>query len=160
MAIRIIKNFLKKKDFKELENIMHGVFFPWYLNSVVNPKDGFYQLVHIFFIDHKINSQFFKDLKPVLDILKPRELLRIKANLLFKTPEIVEHGYHRDQKTLAHETAILYLNSNNGYTQFKDGQKITSEKNKLVKFDGSLRHTGSSCTDHSYRTVINFNYIL
>ena len=160
MAIRIIKNFLKKKDFKELENIMHGVFFPWYLNSVVNPKDGFYQLVHIFFIDHKINSQFFKDLKPVLDILKPRELLRIKANLLFKTPKIVEHGYHRDQKPLAHKTAILYLNSNNGYTQFKDGQKITSEKNKLVKFDGSLWHTGSSCTDHPYRTVINFNYIL
>jgi hypothetical protein len=160
MAIRTIKNFLKKKDFKHLENTMHGVSFPWFLNAVLPTRPHFYQLCHIFFIDHKVNSQFFKDLKPILDILKPRELLRIKANLLFKTPKIVEHGYHRDQKTLAHETAILYLNSNNGYTQFRDGQKITSEKNKLVKFDGSLRHTGSSCTDHSYRTVINFNYIL
>ena len=158
MAIRTIKNFLKKKDFKHLENTMHGVCFPWFLNGVVRPGDGFYQLCHIFFIDHKINSPFFKDLKPILDILKPRELLRIKANLLFKTPKIFEHGYHLDANE-PHHTAILYLNSNNGYTRFKDGKKITSEKNKLIKFDGSLPHTGSSCTDYSYRTVINCNYI-
>ena len=158
MAIRTIKNFLKKKDFKHLENTMHGVFFPWFLNAVVTTRPDFYQLCHIFFIDHKVNSPFFKNLKPILDILKPRELLRIKANLLFKTPKIVEHGYHVDTNE-PHHTAILYLNSNNGYTRFKDGKKITSEKNKLIKFDGSLPHTGSSCTDHSYRTVINFNYI-
>ena len=158
MAIRTIKNFLKKKDFKQLENTMHGVFFPWFLNAVVTTRPDFYQLCHIFFIDHKVNSQFFKDLKPILDILKPRELLRIKANLLFKTPKIVEHGYHVDTNE-PHHTAILYLNSNNGYTRFKDGKKITSEKNKLIKFDGSLQHTGSSCTDHSHRTVINCNYI-
>ena len=158
MAIRIIKNFLKKKDFKHLENTMYGFFFPWFINAVVKPGDGFHQLCHIFFNDHKVNSPFFKNLKPILDILKPRELLRIKANLLFKTPKIVEHGYHVDM-TKPHHTAILYLNSNNGYTRFKDGKKITSEKNKLIKFDGSLRHTGSSCTDHSHRTVINCNYI-
>ena len=159
MAIHIIKNLLKKKDFKHLENIIHGKNFPWYLNPVVRPKDKLYQFTHVFYY-HKINSQFFKDLKPVLDILKPRELLRIKANLLFSTPEIVEHGYHLDYKTRPHQTAILYLNSNNGYTRFRGGKKITSEKNKLVKFDGSLWHTGSSCTNQQHRTVINFNYIL
>jgi hypothetical protein len=170
MAIRTIKNFLKKEDFKHIDDTLHGIFFPWFLNPVVTtqrtflghiptkPSD-FYQLCHLFFIDHKVNSEFFKDLKPILDILKPRELLRIKANLVFKTPKIVEHGYHVDTDE-PHHTAILYLNSNNGYTRFRDGKKITSEKNKLIKFDGSLRHTGSSCTDHSHRTVINFNYIL
>jgi len=160
MAIHIIKNLLKKKDFKHLENILHRENFPWYLNTVVRPKDKFYQLCHLFFIYHKVNSQFFKDLKPILDILKPRELLRIKANLLFKTPTIIEHGYHVDYRTRPHQTAILYLNSNNGYTRFRGGKKITSEKNKLVKFDGSLWHTGSSCTDQQHRIVINFNYIL
>ena len=84
----------------------------------------------------------------------------IKANLLFKTPTIIEHGYHVDYRTRPHQTAILYLNSNNGYTRFRGGKKITSEKNKLVKFDGSLWHTGSSCTDQQHRIVINFNYIL
>ena len=160
MAIRTIKNFLKKKDFKHIENTLHGIFFPWFLGTALTTQSDFYQLCHIFFIDHKVNSPFFKDLKPILDILKPRELLRIKANLLFSTPEIVEHGYHLDYKTRPHQTAILYLNSNNGYTRFRGGKKITSEKNKLVKFDGSLWHTGSSCTDQQHRIVINFNYIL
>jgi hypothetical protein len=158
MAIRTIKNFLKKKDFKHIENTLHGHWFPWYISTVLTTRPDLHQLSHAFFLDHKINSQFFKDLKPILDILKPRQLLRIKANLLFKTSKIIEHGYHVDTDK-AHHTAILYLNSNNGYTLLKDGKKITSEKNKLIKFDGSLPHTGSSCTDHSYRTVINFNYI-
>ena len=53
----------------------------------------------------------------------------------------------------------LYLNSNNGYTRFKEGGKIFSERNKLVKFKGNKYHTGSTCTDKEYRSIINFNYI-
>ena len=158
MLFTTIKNFLKKEDFKHIENTLHGICFPWFLNTVLTRSPDLHQLCHIFFIHRTVNSDFFKDLKPILDILKPRQLLRIKANLLFKTSKIVEHGYHVDANE-PHHTAILYLNSNNGYTLFKDGKKITSEKNKLIKFDGSLRHTGSSCTDHSHRIVINFNYI-
>ena len=158
MLFTTIKNFLKKDDFKHIENTLHGAYFPWFLNTVLTTSPDLHQLCHVFFTHRTVNSDFFKDLKPVLDILKPRQLLRIKANLLFKTSKIVEHGYHVDMEK-AHHTAILYLNSNNGYTLFKNGKKITSEKNKLIKFDGSLPHTGSSCTDHSYRTVINFNYI-
>jgi|TARA_R100001086_G_scaffold206411_1_gene122223 hypothetical protein len=157
MTICVVKNFLKKEDFTHLENVMHGEFFPWYLNSVARPKDGFHQLVHIFYND-TVNSPFFTELKPILDILKPHKLIRIKANILFQTPTLVEHGYHVDMDE-QHHTAILYLNSNNGYTQFREGKKITSEKNKLIKFNGSLWHTGSSCTDQHHRTVINFNYI-
>ena len=129
MAIRIIKNFLKKKDLKHLENTMHGFFFPWFINAVVKPGDGFHQLCHIFFIDHKVNSPFFKNLKPILDILKPRELLRIKANLLFKTPKIVEHGYHVDMKEPHRQ--LFYINSNNGYT-LKMVKKLKVKRTNLL----------------------------
>ena len=37
-------------------------------------------------------------------------------------------------------------------------KKITSEENKLIKFNSQLEHTGTSCTDENRRVVINFNY--
>ena len=56
------------------------------------------------------------------------------------------------------KTGIFYINTCNGYTKFKNGEKIKSEKNKYVEFDSILEHTGSSCTDEKRRIVINFNY--
>ena len=164
--VRIEKNFLKEKDFKHLEDIMfaRGNFFPWYLNPVVKKDDHQSQLVHLFYYNNKINSKFFKDLTPILNRLKPERLIRIKANLCMKTATILEHGYHIDYHMgnipLNFITAILYLNSNNGYTGFKKGKKIKSERNKLLKFNGEQLHTSSTCTDKEYRAVINFNYIL
>jgi len=156
----VYKNFLKEKDFKHLEDIMFtgGNFFPWYINPIVGPHDKQSQLVHLFYYNDKINSRFFKDLMPVLNLLKPNKLLRIKANLYMKAATIVEHGYHIDFPRAEVITAILYLNSNNGYTRFKEGKKIKSERNKLLKFTGKQSHTSSTCTDKEYRSVINFNY--
>jgi hypothetical protein len=53
-------------------------------------------------------------------------------------------------------TGILYINTNNGYTKFKNGKKIKSKKNQYVEFDSKLEHTGSTCTDEDRRIVINF----
>ena len=56
------------------------------------------------------------------------------------------------------ETGVLYMNNCNGYTKFKNGEKVLSEENKYVEFNSNLEHTGSSCTDEKRRVVINFNY--
>jgi len=162
--IKIYKNFLKKKEFKYLEDLMFkpNNNFPWYLSPIMSPTDKFSQLIHLFYfyeLPNKINSSFFKELTPILDLLKPKKLIRIKANLVMKAPSTREHGYHVDYSIPDLVTAILYLNSNNGYTRFKEGGKIFSERNKLVKFKGNKYHTGSTCTDKEYRSVINFNYI-
>ena len=61
---------------------------------------------------------------------------------------------------LGQTTAIYYLNSNNGSTVFKDsGDKVESVANRLIVFDGSIEHAGTSCTDDSRRVVLNINYI-
>jgi len=161
MDVKIYKNFLKKKEFKYLEDLMFkpNNSFPWYLSPIMTSTDKFSQLVHIFYFDDKINSSFLKELTPILDLLKPKKLIRIKANLVMRAPSIRDHGYHVDYSIPDLVTAILYLNSNNGYTRFKEGGKIFSERNKLVKFKGNKHHTGSTCTDKEYRSVINFNYI-
>jgi len=57
------------------------------------------------------------------------------------------------------KTSILYINTNNGYTGFKTGEKFSSKENRLVTFDGHQLHTGTtnSC-QQPYRCVLNINY--
>lgn len=56
------------------------------------------------------------------------------------------------------KTAILYLNTNNGGTQFKDGTFVQSKANTLVKFPCNTFHAGVHCTDAKLRYVMNLNY--
>ena len=56
------------------------------------------------------------------------------------------------------KVAIYYVNTNNGYTLFKNNKKVMSEKNKLVIFDANTEHASTTCTNQDYRIVINFNY--
>jgi hypothetical protein len=96
-----------------------------------------------------------------MKIIDPRLLIRIKANLTPRADKIVEHGFHRDIEPPIPNatTAILYLNTNNGYTVFEDGTKIDSVANTFVSFPSDTKHTGSTCTDTKFRGLINFNYI-
>ena len=55
-------------------------------------------------------------------------------------------------------TAIFYINTNNGYTEFEDGTRVESVANRIVNFPANLKHRGTRCTDQKIRIVINFNY--
>ena len=109
-------------------------------------------------------SAYFENLVPILEIKNPVSLIRIKANLLIRTPNIVEDGFHVDMTNVPEEkqkqltTSILYMNTNNGYTKFEDGTKVESVANRFVTFPANMKHTGTSCTDKKIRVVINFNY--
>jgi|TARA_B100000085_G_C18513687_1_gene500756 hypothetical protein len=159
--MKIISNFLDKQNFLELKENMLGSYFPWFLaEGVVKPGDNQYQFIHNFYKANEITSPFYKLLLPTLDKIKLRALIRIKANLIYKTQKIIEHGFHIDNpisKTSKQKTAILYINTNNGYTKFKK-LKVNSEENKMIIFNSKEEHTGSSCTDQEFRVVINFNY--
>jgi len=156
------KNFLEKEDFLNLKDLMFGHDFPWYFCPEVVDDEKYFQFTHIFYNEHKINSSLFNFIIPILNKIKPIAILRIKANLLYRTEKIVEHGMHTDydlyKKFSNIKTAIYYCNTNNGYTKFKDGTKVKSEENKFIEFDLNKEHTGSSCTDEQRRIVINFNY--
>ena len=56
------------------------------------------------------------------------------------------------------QTAIYYVNSNDGYTLFEDGTKVESVGNRLVRFPTNIKHTGTTCTDANRRVLINFNW--
>ena len=159
--MNIHKNFLSEKDFKEIEQKIMSAQMPWYFNEGVNNiQDEHFQFTFTFLNEQGINcsKEMLNTLNPILDKLKYKKINRIKANLLIKDNKIIEHGMHIDQPK--GKTGIFYINTCNGYTKFKNGEKIKSEKNKYVEFDSILEHTGSSCTDEKRRVVINFNYEL
>ena len=50
-----------------------------------------------------------------------------------------------------YKTAVFYVNTNNGYTEFEDGTKVESVENRIIFFDGSRPHNSSTCTDQKIR---------
>ena len=41
----------------------------------------------------------------------------------------------------------------------KDGKKVKSVENRVVMFDGEIKHCSTTCTDKLSRIVVNVNYI-
>jgi hypothetical protein len=158
--MKIINDYLNKEEFINIKNLLINNNFPWYLNEVLDKKiEEEFQFTHTFYDNFVIKSDYFNHLNNILSILKPKALIRIKSNLLTRTNEIIEHGYHVDTEANHSKTAIFYVNTNDGYTKFKDGELIKSEENKLIIFDSNQEHTGTTCTDKLFRIVINFVYV-
>mgnify|MGYP003338112990 CR=1 FL=1 len=162
--IQIIDNFLDEDNFRNIQSTLFGENFPWYYsNSVLRGgKDSDYQFTHIFYFHSQPQSGFYNLLEQCLTKLSVVAPIRIKANLLPKTDAIIQHGFHVDIEGRKEKhnitTAILYVNSNNGYTLFEDGTKVESVENRIVLFDSNLRHTGTTCTEEKVRIVVNFNF--
>ena len=171
--MKIEDNCLSLDNFKKITDLILGDNFhqlPWYYNPMVdyadetNDPDKF-QFIHIFYALSPIFiSPFIERLNPLLDIIQPVAVYRIKANLLTKTSNIIENHFHIDINGLSDEkikqwtTSIFYVNTNDGSTEFEDGTKVESVANRMVTFPANLRHRGTSCTDVERRVAINFNY--
>ena len=169
---QVIDNFLPEEQFNEISNLLMGTGMIWNYNYEVdyprlNKTD--FQFTHCFFHATEGFISPLSDLvKPFIRLLKARVLIKIKSNLTLKTDTHKESGFHYDHEfvgsrlpdgTLTSYTAIYYVNTNNGYTLFKDGNfKVDSVANRLVIFDSSKLHKAVSCTDEKTRVVINFNY--
>lgn len=157
--MKVIENFLTAKEFHSLQQMFLSKKFPWYYgNDKVVGKDSYYnwQLCHTFYEDNSTMSNW--NIKSVIDALNPNAIHRIKANLTMYTPEIYEYGLHRDANFECN-TAVYYLNTNNGYTIFENGAKVESIANRIVIFPSHMRHTGTSCTNAKRRLVLNLNYV-
>ena len=156
---KITDNYLSEEDNLILKTIMESNEFPWFfVNKKVSTDEGLFksQFEHLFYINNNINSNFFNYVKPLLDKLKPKALIRIKANLNPPSKKIVESAYHKDQEFKC-KVAIYYVNDNDGYTLIGK-EKILSKKNRIVFFNSDVKHLGTNSTNCNNRMVINFNY--
>jgi len=172
--IDIKDDFLPQKDFQILQDKMVGGYahypdFPWVLSGIIRPKvydpkftDNL-QLCHTFYDKSAPRSQTVEIIYPLLGKINPIGIIRIKANLIMRIENIIEHGMHNDIMDGIGmdylKTSIFYLNTCNGYTKFEDGTKVESVANRLVTFPQKMKHTGTTCTDEPFRSVINLNYV-
>jgi|TARA_B110000879_G_C10938071_1_gene418687 hypothetical protein len=166
MSYKIIDNCLPRDEFLKIKNIMLGANLDWYYNDFIampgsdlrNDLDDF-QFTHTAYKNNigKV-SDLHTVLTPILEILNPSAIVRIKANLRPKSNAIKESEWHYDNDNFDGKVAIFYVNTNNGYTIFEDKNKVQSIENRLVIFDGDTLHTGTTCTDQKVRCLINFMY--
>ena len=170
----VIDNFLEKQTFQEMKNHMFGLNFNWFYNNSIDFADDLnkFQFTHTFYRENVgVNSEDYSILSSIIAKLNIKNTIRIKANLLTKTFDIVKNKLHVDvynqlmkhinenEPFLNYKTAIFYMNTNNGYTEFEDGSIVESVENRMVIFPSEISHRGTSCTDENVRVVINFNYI-
>jgi len=155
-------NFLTPADFDPLKKELFGDFFPWYFHPSVATDDdrepSHFFWTHIFFErDKGIASNAYKKLHPIFNKLKPKALIRVKANMYSNQGRTIEHHAHTDYP-FKHKGALFSLNTCNGSTHFKDNIKIQSVENRMILFNPSLPHHSSTCTDAPVRVNIVFNY--
>ena len=60
--------------------------------------------------------------------------MSIKANPVLRTESIQEHAMHNDNPLKEAYTAVYYINTNDGYTCFEDGERVGSVANRMVVF--------------------------
>ena len=162
--MKIIDNFLDEDSFEVLQQYFLSDTISWHLgNSITYDKQGIdqYQFVHTFFdVGKPYLNNWSNFLTPLFNKLQPKYILRVKANCRPRTTNAVLSNYHTDMD-LHQQTAIFYLNTNNGYTKFQDNtlEDVPSVANRLLTFYGGLKHSGASCTDQNTRILLNINYI-
>ena len=151
-------NFLKYPTFKELQNIVTARDFPWYyIQSNGEPE----QYNNLLYYDHEFSKDVTPKLKRILGTvclqLGAIAVLRININ---STPRNApEQTWHVDwELTTPSKTCVLYLNDNDGYTEFETGEKVMSQTNTAVIFDTNLRHRGVPATNVQRRMVLNISY--
>jgi hypothetical protein len=162
--MKIKDNFLAKKDLTELDNLVHNNF-PWYLHKeqVTGADDGHW-FGHIIYNEDVPKSDLYNPMIKIFkNYLKYVTLIRIHINLLVRqeTPSISD--FHTDcdfspEDTEKITTAIFYMNTCNGVTEFED-QKIDTIRNRLIMFPANTLHRAIGQTDTNERIVFNFNFI-
>ena len=169
MELKVIDNFLPEEIFQHLkEDIVFNPYFPLNMSSGVASKndpddnDNFY-LTHDIYKDGEPVSDYYGMIQSVLvpitlNVFKPKSLLRARVNCYTHTPNIKEHVQHADYE-FENISAILCLNTCDGFTRVGDHDIIESVENRFYMFDGSKLHNSSTTTNAKARYNINFNFL-
>ena len=170
-TVTVWDDFLITPWFDDLFKHITHANIPWYYNeSVVDPKDGLFQFVHLYYNANRWVSEDERYVGTVLQTIHETFetdpiLIRIKANLRPRSVSLDPAPLHTDCTWLTKrepapkwKTGIFYVNNNNGYTFFENSDvKIESKENRFVVFDSDIAHSGTAATDQP-RYIINFNW--
>ena len=168
--VQIFNNFLDQEVFLEIKKFIMSPRCQWrYVNYIAhkdgrdNDSDGYF--VHSFkdchpqtFVDRYPESPHFPLIVKILDKIKYQNILRIRSSLYPRRDVQKPDPFHIDYD-FPHKVCIFYVNTNNGYTMFENGEKIPSVENQLATFDGNEKHCSVVQTDTSARYIVNINIL-
>jgi len=166
--IKIIDNFLDVSVLNNIKNIINRDDYDWCLWKKVNPNstDGQFQFAHVYINDNVITKNMNDNIvnfimqKYTNDTNKNLKICRARVNLFLKAETNSGFGYHVDiEDSNDFLTLLLYLEDSNGFTEFKNGQKIQSKENRAIIFPANVEHQTVSHTDIQFRTNININFM-
>ena len=152
--IDIKDDFFPEEIIHDLEFCMLGNNFAWFLQDNI--------IQHNFWKNNNYSNRYNDICRAWIDLyFKPTALISVKGKLYSKTKEIKEHGFDADfdYKHKNCMTSIICINTNNGYTMFDDGEKVSSLENRLLVFNGLKKHCSVVQTDTSARFIININIL-
>ena len=168
--VQIFNNFLDQEVFLEIKKFIMSPRCQWrYVNYIAhkdgrdNDNDGYF--VHSFkdchpqtFEDRYPESPHFPLIVKILDKIQYQNILRIRSSLYPRRDVQKPDPFHIDYN-FPHRVCIFYVNTNNGYTMFENGEKIPSVENQLATFDGSEKHCSVVQTDTPARYIVNINIL-
>lgn len=176
--IEIIDNFLSKADHDLITSQLFGVDFPWYYQgtkiagvenmALVEPSQraldmgyGFYdfQFTHQVYREHTWRSDFGHVFAPLIAKIAPLAWVRIKSNMTLQAQEVMRIGFHNDSLSDLVKASIYYVNSTDGGTVFRSGDRVECVANRLVTFKAKEMHSAETFTNAKVRCVVNMNYI-
>ena len=157
--IKTIDDALDDVQFQKIQAAFLGDACPWFFShGVTHQDDGHTQFVHGVYTGGEPTSNLWPLMRPVLQVLGAASAMSIKANLVVRTPTTIKHTMHNDNPLKDAYTAVYYINTNDGYTYFENGERVGSVAHRVVIFPSTMKHGGSSCTDQPCRIVVNLNY--
>ena len=157
----IIKdNFMTKYEFERIQQFIMSDAMTWHISPGITKRGDSEQILmtHLFYAnDQPEDAEGLNLLLPLMQLVDIKSLIRIKANAYPKNDTLQVHPPHTDSDYPC-KTALFYINSNDGYTQFSDGTKVESVANRWVEFDSTKPHCSTNCTNTKFRYNLNFNY--
>ena len=153
-----MSNFLDQESYNKLKEFLNNKNTPWYTREGA-PSVDWILFTHYFHDNFVPQSQGWPLIFPILEKLKCKGVIQVRANLTFKKEKRYEGDWHTDYEP-TNKTAILYFTTCDGYTLLdrKKQYQIKAEENKLLIFPGDMEHRLVSQLDTEKRTVFNINY--
>jgi len=184
--MQVIDDALDQEYFDHLKkSILHSGRFRWSFQERVatledDPNSEQFYFISSFYNECQIEHDFYQELFPLFNALEVKAVLRARAIMYMNQGKIIKHKPHIDYD-YSHNAALLYMNTNNGYTGminddwvlndkltpeerfseegiFSEGNKVDSVENRILLHDGSIPHHSTTCTDVSHRLLIAVNY--
>ena len=169
MKYEVLNNFFDINEFKYICDIVEQETFTWGLIKKANnhsTDERQFQLKHETHSFGREISPFSGVLiQPIMRRLKEIKgyqsvgVTRAKVNCFVKSEQNLGLGFHKDiTDSDMWMTLLLYLDTNNGYTELKTGEKIPTVANSALIFSAHELHQTVTQTDTMFRRNININY--